>query len=203
MRPGIDRYASESAPRNSRTSSTVRPAATSCLVEPMSTPMKQGKRMGGLETRMCTSRAPARRITSMMRRDVVPRTIESSTATTRLPRSDRRSGFSFSITPASRRDWSGWMNVRLMYLDLISPSRNGMPDSSAYPMAAVVPDDHLPRLDLADEGGVDCVERTGLRGHHVGGLTAERDEADAQRPEAIRVTQRDHGVLGDHGAGVG
>ena len=98
----------------SRTCSTVRPAATSCFVEPMSTPMKHGKRMGGLEMRRWTSLAPARRSASMIRRDVVPRTMVSSTATTRLPRSERGSGFSFSTTPASRSDWSGWMNVRLM-----------------------------------------------------------------------------------------
>ena len=114
-----------------RISSTERPAATSCLVEPMSTPMKQGYRIGGLDTRRWTSRAPARRRTSMIRREVVPRTIESSTAMILLPFSERRSGFSFRMTPASRRDWSGWMKVRLMYRDLIRPSRKGMPDSSA------------------------------------------------------------------------
>ena len=50
----------------------------------------------------------------MIRREVVPRTIESSTAISRLPLIDRGNAFSFSITPASRSDWSGWMNVRLM-----------------------------------------------------------------------------------------
>ena len=41
---------------------------------------------------MCTSRAPAPRIISTILRDVVPRTIESSTTTTRLPFSTSRTG---------------------------------------------------------------------------------------------------------------
>ena len=85
-----------------RTSSTVRPAAISSLVEPISTPMKHGKRMGGLEMRMWISLAPAARRRSMIRRDVVPRTMESSTAMMRLPLIDRGSALSLSITPASR-----------------------------------------------------------------------------------------------------
>ena len=76
----------------------------------------------------------------MMRLEVVPRTIESSTAISRFPLIDRGSGLSFSITPASRSDWSGCMNVRLMYRLFINASRNGMPASSAYPIAAGVPE---------------------------------------------------------------
>ncbi len=87
--------------------------------------------MGGLEIRMWISFAPAARSRSMIRREVVPRTIESSTAISRLPLMDRGSGLSFSITPASRSDWSGWMKVRLMYLLFIIASRNGMPEASA------------------------------------------------------------------------
>ena len=41
--------------------------------------------MGGEETRMCTSSAPAARTISTILRLVVPRTMESSTSTTRLP----------------------------------------------------------------------------------------------------------------------
>ena len=70
--------------------------------------------MGGLDMRMWISLAPAARRRSMMRLDVVPRTIESSTAMRRLPLIERGSGLSFSMTPDSRNDWSGWMNVRLM-----------------------------------------------------------------------------------------
>ncbi len=80
----------------------------------MSTPMKHGKRIGGLEIRMWISFAPAALRRSMMRREVVPRTIESSTAMIRFPLIDRGSALSLSMTPASRSDWSGWMNVRLM-----------------------------------------------------------------------------------------
>ena len=43
---------------------------------------------------------------------VVPRTIESSTTTRRLPRIESGSGLSFSFTPRSRSDCDGWMNVR-------------------------------------------------------------------------------------------
>src|SRR5216110_2792486 len=73
-----------------RISSTERPAAISSLVEPMSTPMKHGKRMGGLEIRMWISLAPAARRRSMVRLVVVPRTIESSTAMIRFPLIERQ-----------------------------------------------------------------------------------------------------------------
>ena len=39
--------------------------------------------------------------------DVVPRTIESSTRTIRLPRMRSRMGFSLSLTPNERIDWDG------------------------------------------------------------------------------------------------
>ena len=62
--------------------------------------------------RMCTSFAPALRIMRTILRLVVPRTIESSISTTRLPSSSERTGFSFSFTPKSRTLWLGSMNVR-------------------------------------------------------------------------------------------
>src|SRR6267143_370263 len=77
----------------------------SSMVESMSTPMKHGYRIGGLEMRMWISLAPAARSRSMMRRDVVPRTIESSTAIRRLPLIERGSGLSFRI--ADRRGCAG------------------------------------------------------------------------------------------------
>ena len=43
---------------------------------------------------------------------VVPRTIESSTTTSRLPWIASGMGLSFSFTPRSRSDCDGWMNVR-------------------------------------------------------------------------------------------
>jgi hypothetical protein len=43
---------------------------------------------------------------------VVPRTMESSMTTTRLPRKVSLTGFSFSLTPKWRIDCSGSMKVR-------------------------------------------------------------------------------------------
>jgi len=63
---------------------------------------------------MCTSRAPALRIMPTILREVVPRTIESSTTTTRLPASTSRTGESLSLTPKWRICCDGSMNVRPM-----------------------------------------------------------------------------------------
>ena len=62
--------------------------------------------------RMWTSVAPASRSICTICFVVVPRTIESSTTTSRLPRIESGSGLSFSFTPRSRSDCDGWMNVR-------------------------------------------------------------------------------------------
>ena len=62
--------------------------------------------------RTCTSFAPAARTILTIFRLVVPRTIESSTSTTRLPSRMLRTGFSFTFTPKCRIDCCGWMNVR-------------------------------------------------------------------------------------------
>ena len=62
--------------------------------------------------RRCTSRAPAARIILTILREVVPRTMESSTTTTRLPASTSRTGDSFSLTPKWRIDCDGSMKVR-------------------------------------------------------------------------------------------
>jgi hypothetical protein len=43
---------------------------------------------------------------------VLPRTIESSTTTRRLPAMTSRSGLSFNRMPSCRIVWLGWMNVR-------------------------------------------------------------------------------------------
>ena len=61
---------------------------------------------------MCTSAAPAARTSETSPRVVVPRTIESSTITTRLPWSTSRTALYFSRTFASRVACVGWMNVR-------------------------------------------------------------------------------------------
>ena len=62
--------------------------------------------------RMCTSFAPAVRSISTILRLVVPRTMESSTRISRLPRTLRVSALSLVRTPSSRMPCSGWMNVR-------------------------------------------------------------------------------------------
>jgi len=68
--------------------------------------------VGGDEMRRCTSAAPADRIIFTILRLVVPRTMESSTTTTRFPSSTRFRAFSFSFTPKWRMDWEGSMKVR-------------------------------------------------------------------------------------------
>jgi len=54
------------------------------------------------------ARAACRTMRTILRL-VVPRTIESSTSTTRLPSIRCRTGFSFSFTPKSRMAWLGSM----------------------------------------------------------------------------------------------
>ena len=61
---------------------------------------------------MCTSLAPALRSIFTILRLVVPRTIESSTTTTRLPSSMSRMGLSFTFTPKWRIPCLGSMKVR-------------------------------------------------------------------------------------------
>ena len=74
-------------------------------------PVEAGETIGGDETRTCTSVAPPSKSIATSWRIVVPRTIESSTTTTRLPDTSS-SGLNFSLIPCSRSPWSGWMNVR-------------------------------------------------------------------------------------------
>ena len=76
--------------------------------------MKQGWRIGGQATRTCTSSAPALRSSSTSGPDVVPRTMESSTSTTRRPARLPGSGLNFMATRAWRRAVVGSMNVRPM-----------------------------------------------------------------------------------------
>ena len=47
-----------------------------------------------------------------MARWVLPRTIESSTTTTRLPRMTDSRALSLSLMPSWRSVWLGWMKVR-------------------------------------------------------------------------------------------
>ncbi len=62
--------------------------------------------------RTCTSRAPAARIILTILRLVVPRTMESSMTTTRLPSRTSRFGLSFTLTPKWRMPCCGSMKVR-------------------------------------------------------------------------------------------
>ena len=77
--------------------------------------------MAGLAIRMCISLAPDWRSIFTIRREVVPRTMESSTMTSLLPSTMLRTGESFIRTPFSRSSCEGWMKVRPTYLFLISP----------------------------------------------------------------------------------
>ncbi len=107
-----ERKASESAPMCSQISSRLLFAAMSSSCVAMSTPMKQGKRIGGQATRTCTSVAPASRSNWTRGPAVLPRTMESSTMTTRCPCRFCSSGLNFMATPILR-NWSvGSMKVR-------------------------------------------------------------------------------------------
>ena len=69
--------------------------------------------MGGLEMRMCTSLAPASYIMRTILTEVVPRTIESSTSTTRLSLDHGAVGVVLELArPASGSVWVGSMKVR-------------------------------------------------------------------------------------------
>ena len=100
--PALLRYLNESAPISCSTSSTVRPEAINSARLAMSMPMKQGHWMGGLLTRMWTDLVPARRNSSTIFLLVVPRTIESSTSTTRFPSRISRNGLNFNLMPTLR-----------------------------------------------------------------------------------------------------
>ena len=61
---------------------------------------------------MCTSLAPASYIMRTILIEVVPRTIESSSSTTRLPSTTARLALCLSFTPSERIVWVGSMKVR-------------------------------------------------------------------------------------------
>ena len=69
---------------------------------------------GGAEERICTSLAPASRRRVTICREVVPRTMESSIITTRLPSTQLFRGPSLMRTACSRLCWPGVMKVRPM-----------------------------------------------------------------------------------------
>ena len=62
----------------------------------------------------CTACAPVSNSMLTICREVVPRTIESSITTIRLPSITSRKGVSFDLTPCLRMWGSGSMKVRWM-----------------------------------------------------------------------------------------
>ncbi len=107
------------------------PLAISSARVAKSMPKKHGHLTGGDEIRMWTSAAPASRSIRTRARWVLPRTIESSTTTSRLPWMTSLSGLSFSRMPSWRMVWDGWMKVLPTYAFFTSPAPNGMPLASA------------------------------------------------------------------------
>jgi len=67
---------------------------------------------GAAEVHLRISAAPASRSIFTIWRVVLPRTIESSTTTRRLPATTSGSGLNFSRRPCLRSSWPGWMKVR-------------------------------------------------------------------------------------------
>ena len=66
----------------------------------------------GEALRTCTSVAPALRSMRTICLEVVPRTMESSTITRRLPATASGRALSLRRTPSWRSSWVGWMKVR-------------------------------------------------------------------------------------------
>ena len=96
---------------DSRTWSTPIDEAISSSRVGKSMPKKHGHATGGLEMRTWTSAAPASRSIATSARCVLPRTMESSMTTRRLPSMTSRRGLSLRRMPSWRRDWVGSMKV--------------------------------------------------------------------------------------------
>lgn len=77
-------------------------------------PYTLGQRTGGAAEVIYTFRAPASRAMLTSSREVVPRTIESSTSSTFLPRNSERMVLSFIRIVLRRCAWPGMMKVRAM-----------------------------------------------------------------------------------------
>jgi hypothetical protein len=77
--------------------------------------------------RAWTSQAPASRSMVTIALVVLPRTIESSTTTSRSPRIASLSGLSLIRMPSWRMVWLGWMKVR--------PASTGASTARAAPSA--------------------------------------------------------------------
>ena len=112
--PSRLRYPRLSAPIKRRISWISLVEAMSSSREGKSMPKKQGNLMGGHDIRMWTSVAPAVRRVETRRRLVVPRTMESSTTTTRFPWTTPERTESFMSTLLLLSSATGMMNVRPM-----------------------------------------------------------------------------------------
>ena len=66
-------------------------------------------------------------------------------------------------------------------------------------LAVLGADDDLARFDLADELGLDQVQGTALRGHHLGIAQL----AEAERSEAMGIAHGDHAAFGQKQQAVG
>ncbi len=100
-KPSMLKYSKESAPIILHISLTVLDAPISCLLLGVSIPKWHGYMTGGELILICTSLAPAILSISTIFLLVVPRTIESSIITTRLPFRILLSALSFIRTPSS------------------------------------------------------------------------------------------------------
>ena len=102
----LSRYTERCGPSTSRT--TISPVHADCAATAITSQMAPGTR----SSPAIRSVAPASRTIRTTRTELVPRTIESSISTTRLPSSSERTGFNLSLTPKSRTLWLGSINVR-------------------------------------------------------------------------------------------
>ncbi len=96
--------------------------------------------MGGLPMRACISFAPARLTISIIRLDVVPRTMLSSIRTILWSFILSEIVFILRRTAVSRIAWPGRINVLPIYRFFISPSLYFILASYEYPMAEVIPE---------------------------------------------------------------
>ena len=130
--------------------------------------------------RMCTSAAPASRSSATSLRVVLPRTIESSTTTSRLPAIACLSGLSFRRMPCWRSVWVGEMKVRPDVAVLREPLAVRDARSRARsPIAAGMPESGTPMTRSASTGA-----SRGERRAHPPARLVQRAVVDHASPAA-------------------
>jgi hypothetical protein len=134
--------------------------------------------IGGLAMRMCTSRAPASRIICTIFTEVVPRTMESSTSTMRLPATTARLALCLSRTPSA---------------DLLGRLDEGAAD-------IVVADDA--ELE-GDAGGLREAERAGTPESGTGTTTSASTGASRGEFAPMRLAHLVDRAAADDGIGAG